>query len=267
MRAAVLGLLLLVTYGWFHHQGGFSQNTRFDMTRAIVEQGTLRIDAYHGNTGDKAVRDGHYYCDKPPLPSLLAVPPYFAFVRTLRALGRDPTTPRAQTVGFWLARMAAVSLFGCALAVVFLRVVERHAGSGLAAALGLGLGTLVFPYSTVLYGHVVAAALLFGAFAVLLAVRRGDGAGPAALVAAGVAAGGAVASEYQVVLVVGLPGSTRSPRPARSTPPRGSPPASRCRSRRSWRTTRSSSAGRSPPASPTRPFPTGRRSTAAGSTA
>jgi hypothetical protein len=204
--ALLLAFVLLATYGWFHHQGGFSQNTRFDLTRAIVEQGTLRIDAYHGNTQDKAVRDGHYYCDKPPLPSLLAVPAYFAFVRTLARLGRDPTTPRAQAVGFWLARMTAISLLGCALAVVFLRVAERHAGGGLAAAVGLGLGTLVFPYSTVLYGHVVAAALLFAAFAVLLAARRGAGATPAALVAAGVAAGSAVAAEYQVVLLVSLLG-------------------------------------------------------------
>jgi hypothetical protein len=204
--AAVFALGLLVTYGWFHHQGGFSQNARFDLTRAIVEQGTLRIDAYHGNTLDKAVRDGHYYCDKPPLPSLLGVPAYFVFVRTLAGLGRDPTTPRAQAVGFWLARMTAVSLFGCALAVVFLRVVGHHADAGLPAAVGLGLGTLVFPYSTVFYGHVVAAALLFFAFAVLLADRRDAAARAPALAAAGLAAGSAVAAEYQVVLLVGLLG-------------------------------------------------------------
>jgi len=205
--ARLLAVVLLASYGWFHHQGGFSQNTRWDLTRALVERGTFAIDAYHGNTQDKAVVDGRYYCDKPPLPSLLAVPAYLAFVRALRALGRDPTTPRAEAVAFWLARMTAVSLAGAALAVGLGHTVARHGGAGAAAAaVGLGLGTLVFPYATVFYGHVVAAALVFAAFAGLLAVVRGDRGGPGAPVAAGVAAGAAVGAEYQAALLVCLLG-------------------------------------------------------------
>jgi len=44
------------------------------MVRAILEQKTLSIDAYHENTQDKALSRGHYYSDKAPGLALLAFP-------------------------------------------------------------------------------------------------------------------------------------------------------------------------------------------------
>src|SRR5512139_2726122 len=34
------------TFAYFHQGGGWNQNARFAMVRAIVEEGTLRIDSY-----------------------------------------------------------------------------------------------------------------------------------------------------------------------------------------------------------------------------
>ena len=53
-------------------------NSRLNLTLAIVEQGTLSIDDYYENTGDYAYFEGHYYLDKAPGPSFLAVPVYAA---------------------------------------------------------------------------------------------------------------------------------------------------------------------------------------------
>jgi hypothetical protein len=63
---AALFALVFVGYAYFYQAGGWNQNSRFDLTRAIVERGTLIIDRYEKNTGDESRRDGHYYTDKAP---------------------------------------------------------------------------------------------------------------------------------------------------------------------------------------------------------
>src|SRR5512139_1279471 len=55
----------------------WNANARFDLSAAIVEQGTLSIDAYAQNTGDYALFNGHRYIDKAPGLSFLGVPVYY----------------------------------------------------------------------------------------------------------------------------------------------------------------------------------------------
>jgi hypothetical protein len=210
MRAAgwALAGVLLLTYAWFHHDGGYNQNSRFDLTRALVERHTIRIDAYHANTLDKAVRDGHFYCDKPPGLSLLGVPPYAAAHALVTAAGRDPDAPGPLSWTAWATRVAAVSTFGALLPLLLLGLIAPHCDRphALVLAAGLGLGTLVFPYATVFYGHVVAAWFVFAAFALAHGVRhRGLPARPA-LGLAGLAAGGAMVTEYECAILVALLG-------------------------------------------------------------
>jgi hypothetical protein len=82
-RRPQLPLFLLVfgVYAYFYQAGGWNQNSRFDLTRAIVEHHTIAIDAFADNTGDKAQREGHWFSDKAPGLSLLAVPPYAGAAR------------------------------------------------------------------------------------------------------------------------------------------------------------------------------------------
>src|SRR5919202_6154659 len=99
MRLPLLvGLLLLGSYAYFYQGGGWNQNSRLDLSRALVERGTLQIDAYADNTGDKAVFDGHAYSDKAPGQALAAVPPLAIGIGLLRALGLDPNAIPAVTV-------------------------------------------------------------------------------------------------------------------------------------------------------------------------
>jgi hypothetical protein len=65
---------LFGVFCYFLPAATWSPVSRFDLTRAIVEQHTLRIDAFADNTGDRAFKDGHWYSDKAPLPALLALP-------------------------------------------------------------------------------------------------------------------------------------------------------------------------------------------------
>ncbi len=60
----------------------WNQNSRIDLTMAIVDQQTVRIDSYVSNTGDYATIGSHAYSDKAPGLSLLAVPVYLAVKAT-----------------------------------------------------------------------------------------------------------------------------------------------------------------------------------------
>ncbi len=184
-----LFLLVFGVYAYFYQAGGWNQNSRFDLTRAIVERGTIAIDAYEQNTGDKAARDGHWFCDKAPGLSLLAVPAYWVVHRL---------APGAIAGGAWASAVFALAL-PSALAVCALLTLGR-AAIGLSAswsagiALAYALGTLALPYSTVLYGHQLAAALGLCAFALVWRQRA-----PAL---AGLLLGGAVCVDYTSVILV-----------------------------------------------------------------
>ena len=49
-----MGAVILSSFIYFYEGGGWNQNSRFDLLRAIVEKHTLRIDAYRENTQDDA---------------------------------------------------------------------------------------------------------------------------------------------------------------------------------------------------------------------
>src|SRR4051794_14448005 len=72
---AALAAALFCSYAYFYQAGGWNQNSRFALVRAILERHTLQIDAYQLHTGDRAFWQGHYYSDKAPGASLLAVVP------------------------------------------------------------------------------------------------------------------------------------------------------------------------------------------------
>ena len=73
-RVVLLAFTLFLSYGYFYQGGGWNQDSRFSMVRAILESGTLKITAYHHITGDKSRIGADYYSDKAPGHALLATP-------------------------------------------------------------------------------------------------------------------------------------------------------------------------------------------------
>ena len=103
--AAAMFVLLALTYGFFFQAATWGAAARFDLSRAIVEQRTIRIDAYHENTGDKALLEERYYSDKAPLPSFLATPGV-ALAHGLRAVTGMPASE-----SIWLAVAGGFATF------------------------------------------------------------------------------------------------------------------------------------------------------------
>src|ERR1700731_5324622 len=109
-RALLVGAVAFVSFAYFYGGGGWNQNSRFDLLRAILEQHTLRIDSYHENTEDKAHFDGHYYSDKAPGLVFLALPFAVMARSAMRISGVDPESPRGEFGMSYIVTTCAVAL-------------------------------------------------------------------------------------------------------------------------------------------------------------
>ena len=203
--ACLLGLVTLLSFLYFYEGGGWNQNSRFDLLRAIVEQHTLRIDAYHENTQDKAHFQGHYYSDKAPGLVFLAVPFAMAARPALRFGGVDPESPRGEFVLSYVVTACAVALPTTLAVVCLFFLGPRFGGSAAGAAFGamvMALGTPIWAYASLFWAHALVGACLVFAFAAALNVRDSVGA-PADFLwalAVGLTAGWATVTEYPAAL-------------------------------------------------------------------
>lgn len=179
------------------------EKSRFALAQAIVEHRSLRIDEWQVQTVDKALYRDHYYTDKAPGVSLLAVPPIAGF----HAIGA--TSQKTGTDGIWIRDgllwilRAATGGLGFLLAVLLVgRAVEAVSpGAGLGAATAFGLGTLALPFAATSFSHVLAGAVAFAAFLAAAAAKKQGG---VLCLASGMCAGAAVIIEYQTAVALVL---------------------------------------------------------------
>jgi len=196
--ATLLGLASFVSFIYFYEGGGWNQNSRFDLLRAIIERHTLQIDAYHENTQDKAHFRGHYYSDKAPGLVFLAVPFAVAARAIMPAVGVDPDSPRGEYALSYIATACTVAL-PTALAAVCLFFLALRFGSDVPgaafASIVMAIGTPMLAYATLFWAHALVGACLLLGFAA--ALKLGDG--PREFwwaLAVGLAAGWATVTEY-----------------------------------------------------------------------
>lgn len=210
-RAAALAvfLLLFCSFAYFYQAGGWNQNSRFALVRAITDRGTLNIDPFQRCTGDRALWRGHFYSDKAPGLSLLAVPVVAAARPVLWAAHVDPESYTGIAALSYLATVATTSL-AVALAGVCLFFVARRlgasSGGAMFAALVMGLATPMWVYATLFIGHAMAASCLIFAFTAALSLRTSEKVRRdlALGVAVGLSAGWATVTEFPAVIPAGL---------------------------------------------------------------
>ncbi len=187
--------------------------SRFDLTRSLVERGTVVIDELADDTGDKAFSGGHWYSDKAPLPAVAAVPVYAVLHALDRRVGARPehhaigpaAEPEKRVVvnatfrrDLYACSLVTAGAAGAAIGVMLFALLRRwtHPLAALFGSLAVTLGTPAFPYATSFYGHVPAAACLLGGY---LAVTPGPDLAPVSLARVrlgGAALAAAVGCEY-----------------------------------------------------------------------
>jgi hypothetical protein len=200
-RGAIAIVLLGLAYATLIQSFSWNQTSHYALIRSLAH-GTPIIDRYQNETQDKARFKGHWYSSRAPGLAIFSLPAYAVLTAVdAPALANSMQAQRNADemvwgVGLWGSVLPAVAL----MLLVRLAADELEPGYGTAAAVTLGLGTLLLPLGTLLFSHVLAACLGFAAFVLLLRERDGP---PKLwpLAAAGGLIGFAMATEYALLFV------------------------------------------------------------------
>jgi hypothetical protein len=165
-----LFLLIAFTYAYFHQGSDPNQTSRLALIHAIVERHAVDITPAKAMTLDKGGFRGKAYSDKAPGVALLLAPPYALMRWTDRLAGRSPDERGLQrvhlhTLSFLSSGLPATLGAWFLFHTLLLMGSTRRMAELLTAS--WALGTLVFPFATLMFGHALAAALLLGAFYLL----------------------------------------------------------------------------------------------------
>ncbi|MGB1275243.1 MAG: hypothetical protein ACPG77_05785 [Nannocystaceae bacterium] len=197
-----LCLVVFVSLAYFVGPPAWNQNSRFALTRAMVERASFDIDPDHHTTGDKSFREGHFYSDKAPGSSLLAALPYAVTLAIIEVSGAEkpgievrpldpilteagqvPDIDRMQPgdrliynqsyrVAQYIARLFSVSLLAVGGVLAMWMLVFRLTHSrrqALWVSATTALATPAFAYGAALYGHQSCAVFLLVALALTVA--------------------------------------------------------------------------------------------------
>ncbi|MGN6798088.1 MAG: hypothetical protein ACTHKS_08065 [Gaiellaceae bacterium] len=174
---------------------GCTQTSQLALTRAFAA-GIARIDRWQETTCDKAWFDGHFYSIKAPGLAAVALPS-FLLLRTAHLL------PESDRTTIWLLGLVTLVPAAVLLTIAVWSVAEHLLpGTGVLAAIALAVGTVALPFGTLWFGHLPAAALAFGSFA-LLVHGHSHASGRRLDVIAGVVGAAAVLFEYPTAVVAG----------------------------------------------------------------
>lgn len=161
---------LAFAFGFLVQPTGDNQKAHYALVRALAE-GRPTVDEVRTNpslrTIDVTERGGHLYAAKSPGLAMYSLPAYFA----LKKLGVETTGDTTNIL--WALHLWAAAIPALVLLLLVRRLGDDVApGRGIAAAVTLGVATLVLPFATLFFSHLLAAVLAFGAFAVLWSERK-----------------------------------------------------------------------------------------------
>lgn len=211
----ILFVLFFVSYGYFFQGGGWNQNARICLTRAIIHHGSFKIDYYKEdskemefvNTGDWASYNGHYYCNKSPGLSFMAVPPFAPTEYFLEHL--FPHDEERQVLySTYVSTLLTTTLLSALLCLLTFHIFWHFFQMGIIKSflltLFFGFGTLAFSYSTTFYCHQPAAFCSFLSFVLAMYIRHGYSREKRAIAAlSGFSAASAVVFEPSTIFTLG----------------------------------------------------------------
>lgn len=195
----MFAVVYLYAFPYFDKLRNANEMPRILMTKAMVDHRVFHLDGVQGellnHTDTSIAPNGHVYPNKPPGPSLLAVPAY----ALCKWLGF--TSLRAVT---WAFRVTVVTLPSLLFLPLFYRFARRFAPDELsrrAALVAYALGSQAMPYALLFMSHALTAVFAGAAFASAVALVRGGSRRPTwSALWVGLACSIAVAMDYQSAL-------------------------------------------------------------------
>jgi hypothetical protein len=187
-------LTFFIVYSFFIQWSTWNEESRFALTRAIVDEQRLEIDSYANQTGDRAYYNGHYYTDKEPGTSLIATPIYY-IVKSIWQPGytKDyliyyqptfkggkvsivfPLNDSSTQLSMIMVTVFCSSLFS-ALTVVLIYKISKYFCKRekfrMLVVIIAGFGTLLFSTALLFWSHAFATFLSFLSFYLLFTRRN-----------------------------------------------------------------------------------------------
>ena len=168
---AVLALLVIPI---FPHLPSANEFSRWALSAALVERGSVEVSREMGLLGDRvvdvAMRDGQLYSNKAPGGSLAAVPAYLAARTVVGPPNRHNLRATVTTMRLCICTLPLLAL------CVWFALHARRAGIAsqrIAFAIAtLLFGTPIFAYGLLLFSHVLTAVALFAAWLLLFGDSR-----------------------------------------------------------------------------------------------
>ena len=168
--AVALFILAFGPYVYFYGGWGANQEVNYALTRAIVEGQTFAVDDYTVREGDIAAGEGgHIFINKPPGLSMLGVIPYslqYSMQQRRIVQFRDYWRTNKE-----LVTIATSGLTGALISPILYLYARRRANvprrNAVLATVFVAFGTIVFPYSTMMFAHAPSACFLLLAFVLL----------------------------------------------------------------------------------------------------
>ena len=137
-----------------------TETSRLAVIQSVVDDGTFDVTHSIFKTPDKALLNGKYYGDKPPLLTFLSMGEYFVLSKVFGV-----TFKTHRSLAIFLLYLPYF-LIGCLCSWLFYCILNRYIGNSssliyrLCAAVLSFISTLVFSYSVTIGNHVPTAALL-----------------------------------------------------------------------------------------------------------
>jgi hypothetical protein len=197
-----LFLTFFLIYFLFVNWVFWGEDSRFNLLRAVADEGRLDIESYFNNSGDRSVYKGHYYSNENPGISFLATPAYTAWkfiynnffpenFRTLHSgtseyLAVNATMVHETTyflytdLGFFshtsmiLVSMFTSSFFGALTVLLIYKIsgyLSKNENNRIVLVIVAGFGTLLFSSSLVFIEHQISAFFAFLSFYFLFKAR------------------------------------------------------------------------------------------------
>ena len=209
-RTLIVVLLIAIAGAWLVQPPGANQSAHYVSIQSLAS-GRHNVDLLSKDAIDLAWTDGHYHAAKSPGLDLLLAPLTVGLRTTGVKFANAPPSTWLQTQKPAVASTAQdiwlLTLFGALLPTIILMFLvsaeaERlRPGTGPVAALTIGAGSLMLPFSSELFSHALSATLGFAGFT-LLAPTGGDPSPRHRRIAvAGVLLGFALVTEYPLALL------------------------------------------------------------------
>ena len=183
----LLFCVVLISYSYFYNGALGNQNSRLDAIFAFVEPGTsdyltFRINRFlpdplgGNNTNDWARVGDDYYSNKAPGPALIGIPFYFLLFHGESLIGMNPRgIPTALINAYLIHVFVTIIPIACSICFFFrliLPLVGFNRNRALLNTVTLYWGTLLFPFSSQLWGHSTAAAFVIISTYFYMSFRR-----------------------------------------------------------------------------------------------